>query len=169
MTIWFLIAAAAVAMGIQCSLAPVFNIGGAKLDLMPAIVLYAALTGSWQQTMGAAVVAAFLLDTPSFARLGLSVPPLIIVGLAVNHFQKLLYRDHLIVQCGFAAAFSLAASIWTWLTLQLSDAPLPMSLGVLLKIVGIAALASVVAPLVFRVLDVLRRWRRYGPVNVETF
>lgn len=169
MTIWFLIAAAVLAMGFQCLIAGVFSVGGARLDLMPAVVLYAALTGSWQQTMGAAVVAALLLDTPSFASLGLSVPPFLVVGLAINHFQKVLYRDHAIVQCGFAAAISSASSLWTWLTLQVSAAPLPMSLGVVAKIMVISVLAAAVAPPLFWMLDLMRRWRRYDPVEAETF
>lgn len=157
------------AMGFQCSIGGVFNAGGAKLDLMPAIVLYAALTGSWQQTMGTAVVAALLLDTPSFALLGLSVPPFLVMGLAISHFQKVLYRDHAIVQCGFAAAISLANSLWTWLVLQLTASPLPMTIGVVAKILVIAALAAAVAPPLFWALDLMRRWRRYDPVEAETF
>jgi len=58
MSLWFLIAAAVVAMGVQCLISGVFSIGGARLDLMPGMVLYAALTGSWQQTLWTALVAA---------------------------------------------------------------------------------------------------------------
>jgi hypothetical protein len=169
MTTWFLIATAILAMGLQCFMSGVVSAGGAMLDLMPAVVLYAALAGSWQQTMGTAVVAALLVDTPSFARLGLSVPPFLIAGLAVNHFQKVLYRDHAVVQGGFAAAISLVSSLWTWLTLQFCAAPLPMSLGVVAKILVIAVLAGAVAPPVFWLLNLMRRWRRYDPVEAETF
>ena len=169
MSVWFLIAAAVLAMGAQCSLSGVFNIGGARLDLMPAVVLYAALSGSWQQTMVTAVVAALLLDTPSFARLGLSVPPFLVVGLAINHFQKVLYREHALVRCGLAAAISLAASLWTWLTLRLTATPLPMTAAVVGKMVVISILAAAVALPLFWLLDVTRRWRRYDPVEVEVF
>jgi membrane-anchored protein YejM (alkaline phosphatase superfamily) len=169
MSLWFLIAAAVVAMGAQCSLSGMFNIGGARLDLMPGVVLYAALTGSWQQTMGTAVAAALLLDTPSFARLGLSLPPFLAVGLAINHFQKVLYRDHALVRFGLAAAISLAASLWTWLALRLTATPLPMTAGVAGKILLISLLAASAALPLFWMLDVARRWRRYDPVETETF
>jgi rod shape-determining protein MreD len=164
-----LILIAVLAMGIQCTLAGVIHLAGAKLDLMPAMVTYAALTASWSQALVVAVTCGLLLDMFSFPPLGLSVPPLIVAAMLINHFQKLLYRDHALVQGTLAGATSLGVSLWTGLLLRASDHPLPFDWRTALKMLLIAALAAVVAPAWCWLLDHARRPRADEPMEVETF
>ena len=165
----FLIFVALATMAVQCSLGAVLEIAGVKLDLTPAVVAYAALNGSWQLSLLAAVIGGFLLDVLSLAPFGLSVPPLVITAMTINHFQRILYRDNGFVQFLLTAGVSLVLSFWTWFLLLMSPAPLPDTLQIWLKMLVMATMTALVAPVVFLILNRLRQARRHEPMEVETF
>ena len=156
-------------MALQCWFAAAFDIAGAKLDLMPIVVVYAALNGSWTQTLLVATVSGLMLDTLSLAPFGLSVPPLVAGAVAINHFQRILFRDNALVQCILSGGMSAAVSLWTWLLLRAGVAPLPATVDVWVKMLIISGMTASVAPALFWVLAWFRRERRDEPLKVETF
>lgn len=141
----------------QCAIASAINIAGVKFDLMPALVLYAALSTSWPRTLAVAIVAGLIIDALSLGAFGLSLPPLAIAGVIINHFQKVLYRDQWPLQCVLAAGISLGCSIWTWLLLHTGPTPLAMTLDIVLKMLLMASLASLVTTPIFWLLDLIGR------------
>lgn len=171
MTKSFLLAAAMLVMAFQCALAAVVNLAGVKFDLMPAMVVFAALFASWNRALLVAIVCGLLLDALSFQTLGLSVVPFAVVAAAINHFQRVLFRDNILLQAAFGGAISLALSAWTWLLLALSETPLPLEFGIAAKMALIALLAALAAPLLLWLLKSAARCCGQWPVpeNTEVF
>jgi len=168
MTKTFLLCSALALMAIQCSLAA-FVLFGVKVDLVPVMVLFAALSSSWQRALLAAVFSALLLDALSSAPLGLSIPPAAVASVVINHFRTILYRDNWLLQCLLAAGVSLSCSLWTWLMLVLGATPLPLSFGVIAKMGLIALLAVAVTPPLLWLLYRLGRRLGQESVEVDTF
>ncbi len=167
MTKTFLVPAVLVAMVLQCTLAAVVNLAGAKLDLMPAVVVFAALFATWRRALLVAVTGGLLLDALSLQPLGLSIPPLAVAAAAINHFQRVLYRDNILLQMALGGATSLAGSVWTWLLLQCSATPLPLQAGIVQKILLIALLAAVGAPILLWLLKITARLLRQATEDEE--
>jgi rod shape-determining protein MreD len=167
----FLIIAVVAAMALQCALAAVLNVAGAKLDLMPAVVVFAALFGSWNRALLTAVACGLLLDALSFQPLGMSVAPFAAAAAVINHFQRILYRDNIALQFALGGATSFAASVWTWLLLAGSETPLPFELRIAAKMVLIANLTALGTPVVLWLLRSAVRWpgQRPGDKEVEVF
>ncbi len=167
MTKTFLFLSVVVAMALQCVLAAVINLAGVKLDLMPAVVVFAALYASWRRAIFVAVAGGLLLDALSFQPLGLSVAPLAIAAAAINHFQRVLYRDNMLLHAALGGATSLAASLWTWMLLRFTATPLPFQFGIVGKIGLIALLAAVGTPLLLSLLNHAARLARQGTDDEE--
>jgi len=168
MTKTFLICCALALMAIQCSLAA-FAVFGAKLDLVPVMVIFAALTSSWQRALLVAAFSALLLDALSSAPLGLSIPPAAVAAVVINHFRRIFYRENWLLQSLLAAGVSLGCSVWTLLMLSLGATPLPLNFGVIGKMGLIALLAVAVTPPLLWLLGRLGHWLRQEEAEVETF
>lgn len=158
MTKTFLFAAVVAATAVQCALAAVVTVAGVKLDLMPAVVVFAALFSSWNRALFAAAACGLLLDALSFQALGLSVAPFAVAAAVINHFQRVLYRDNIVLQLALGGATSFAVSLWTWLLLQFSATPLPFEVAIAAKVALIAVLAAIGTPLALWLLKSTARW-----------
>lgn len=167
MTKTFLFTAVVMAMALQCALAGVLHPAGAKLDLMPAMVVFAALFASWNRALFVAAVCGLLFDALSFQALGLSVPPLTVAAAVINHFQRVLYRDNIVLQLALAGATSLAVSLWTWLLLQFCATPLPFEFAIAAKVALIGLLASLGTPLLLWLMKIAARWFGQLPCGQE--
>jgi uncharacterized membrane protein len=71
---------------------------GAQIDLLPALVVYAALSGNPLLTTLIAVFGGLWLDSLSFNPLGVSIGPLMITGMVLLHFRELVLREQLSAQ-----------------------------------------------------------------------
>jgi rod shape-determining protein MreD len=160
MTKTFLFLAVVLAMTLQCTLAAVVNLSGARLDLMPAVVVFAALFASWPRALFTAVAGGLLLDLLSFQPLGLSIAPFAVAAMVVNHFQRVLYRDNILLQIALGGATSLAGSVWSWLLLRFSATPLPLQFDIAEKIALMAMLSAAGTPLLLWVLKITARLTR---------
>ncbi|MCX6907554.1 MAG: hypothetical protein NTY01_05870 [Verrucomicrobia bacterium] len=154
----FLFAAVVLTMALQCALAGVVHLAGAKLDLMPAMVVFAGLFTAWNRALFVAVACGLLFDALSFQALGLSVAPLAAAAAVINHFQRVLYRDNVVLQLALGAATSLAVSLWTWLLLQFGATPLPFEFEIAAKVALIALLAALGTPLLLWLMKGAARW-----------
>lgn len=167
MTKTFLFLAVVLAMALQCTLAAVVNISGAKLELVPAMVVFAALFANWRRALFVAVAGGLLFDALSYQPLGLSVAPLAVATVAINHFQRVLYRRNILLQIALGGATSFAVSVWTWMLLRFTATPLPLQLDILEKIVLIALLAAAGTPLLLWLLNIAARLTRQGTDGEE--
>ena len=115
---------------------------GAQIDLLPALVVYAALSAGLPTITLVAVLGGLFFDSLSANPLGISVIPLCLVGFAINTQRDLILRDQLFAQTVLglsASAFVPAAvllllltgghapalswvSVWQWLVMTVGGA-----------------------------------------------
>ncbi|HXT13403.1 MAG TPA: hypothetical protein VN873_17735 [Candidatus Angelobacter sp.] len=74
------------------------NLLGAQIDLLPAIVVYAALTAGLPTITAVSVMGGLMFDSLSANPLGISVLPLFAVGFAIHTQRELILRDELFAQ-----------------------------------------------------------------------
>jgi rod shape-determining protein MreD len=70
------------------------NLLGAQIDLLPALMVYAALTASPAMMLTLAVTGGLLFDTLSANPLGTSVLPLLTVGFLIQWRRDVLLHEH---------------------------------------------------------------------------
>ena len=115
---------------------------GAQIDLLPAIVVYAALSAGLSTITLVSVLGGLFFDSLSANPLGISVIPLFLVGFAIYTQRDLILRDQLFAQTVLglsASAFVPAAvllllltgghapalswvSVWQWLVMTVGGA-----------------------------------------------
>jgi rod shape-determining protein MreD len=79
---------------------------GAQIDLLPALMVYAALNTTLNVVVLLAVAGGLLFDSLSANPFGISILPLFAIGFVLSLRRDLILRDQLFVQCvlGFAAS-----------------------------------------------------------------
>ena len=87
---------------------------GAQVDLLPALMIYTALTSNMVMVVGIALVGGLALDSLSANPLGVSLLPLFAVGLIIHSRRDLILRDQVFAQFvlgGLASAVVPAATL----------------------------------------------------------
>src|SRR4051812_28708515 len=74
------------------------NLLGAQIDLLPALMVYAALSAGLPTVTMVSVFGGLFFDSLSANPLGITVMPLFIVGLLINMQRDLILRDQLFAQ-----------------------------------------------------------------------
>lgn len=95
------------------------NLLGAQIDLLPPLMVYAALSTGLTTVSLTAVLGGLFFDSLSANPLGISVLPLFIVGFAIYTQRELILRDQLFAQSILglsASAFVPAATLLLLLT-----------------------------------------------------
>lgn len=133
------VAAAFVAVFIESSFDGFRDIFGAQIDFLPALIVYAGLNTGFYTIGCTAVLGGIWFDSMSANPLGVSVLPLLVMGLLIHRFRELLAREQIIAQfalgtvaCGLqplAVLFLLLnmgaepllgwKSIWQWMVMAM--------------------------------------------------
>ena len=71
---------------------------GAQIDLLPALMVYTALTNGIVTIVLLAVCGGLWFDSLSLNPLGASVLPLLVIGVAIYRSRELLMREHAFAQ-----------------------------------------------------------------------
>jgi len=142
---------------------------GAQIDFLPALVVYASLSGNPLLTGLIAVFGGLWLDSLSMNPLGVSIAPLMITGMVVLHFRELVLREQLSAQLilGITAGAAVPVMV-VLLLLTLGEQPL-LGLGSLWQLLVMSLGSGIVTPIVFRVFDLLEHWLNYQPMPETTF
>ena len=118
------------------------NLIGAQIDLLPALMVYAALSAGLPTVTMTAVAGGLFFDSLSANPLGITVVPLFIVGFLINMQRELILRDQMFAQTILglsASAFVPAAvllllltgghmpalswfSLWQWIVMTVGGA-----------------------------------------------
>jgi rod shape-determining protein MreD len=135
--------------GLQACLPSWWWLGGVRLELLPALVAYGALTfrhRRWILTL--AIVAGLLQDALSAAPFGNSVVAYFVVAFLLMGLRRFFDRETLWMQMSAGAFASVAVSVAACAVIGFG--------GVVPKISLLALMSAVVTPLVFFVSDGLR-------------
>jgi len=140
---------------------------GAQVDLLPALMVYTALTASPFMMIALAVLGGMFFDALSVNPLGTSVLPLLLVGFLIQIRRDLLLREQTYAQVviGFLASAG-APLIAVLILLTLGKSPL-LGWGSLWQWTVMSVGGAVATPLFFLLFDRLNHALGYQPV-VET-
>jgi rod shape-determining protein MreD len=140
---------------------------GAQVDLLPALMVYTALTSGPTMMITLAVCGGLLFDTLSVNPLGVSVLPLLFIGFLLQLRRDLLLREQVYAQFVLGLIASALAPVITMLTLlTLEQSPL-LGWGSLWQWIVMSGGGGVATPACFFLFDRLNHALGYQPV-VET-
>ncbi|HEY1172927.1 MAG TPA: hypothetical protein VGH19_16280 [Verrucomicrobiae bacterium] len=142
---------------------------GAQIDLLPALIVYAALTGNPLLTSLIAVFGGLWLDSLSLNPLGITIGPLMIAGMVLMHFRELVLREQLSAQIiiGMVAGAAVPLLV-VLLSITLGKQPL-LGWGSLWQWLVMSVGCGLATPLIFRVFDLVDHWLSYQPLPETTF
>jgi cell shape-determining protein MreD len=167
MTNLFVLAAALLAVFWESAFNGVRHWLGAQVDLLPPLMVYAALSGSLSTVCLLAFVGGLLCDSLSANPLGISVLPLFAVGLAIHVWRDLILRDQPFAQTTLGLAAGACVPVLTlMLLLTLGRAP-RIGWGTLWQLVVMTLGSGLAAPVFFLLFEWLQKALVHAP-RVET-
>ena len=137
---------------------------GAQVSLLPALMVYVALSSSLPNVALLGVVGGLAQDSFSANPLGVTTVALSLTGVLLHYKRDLVLRDQAYAQV--MTGFIASALVPTCVVLALMNTrnPVPLS-GLLLRQWLVMAIGGAIAtPLVFRLFARLNRWFTYQPV-----
>ena len=151
----------------QTQFRPVVALLETPVGLLPALVVYAALSFDLVTVSCLAVFAGLSLDALSSGPTGVSIAPLFAVGFILQLRRHLILRDQMYAQFWLGLSSGVAVPLATLMLLELGSTHLIRGPFSLIQILILGLLNGAVCPVVFRVFDAIRRAFDY-PVLPET-
>lgn len=130
---------------------------GAQLDLLPPLMVYASLCADFHAVWLLAVCGGLWFDSLSNNPLGISVLPLLVVGLAIYPNRGLILRDQVFAQVVLGLAASAAVPALTLGLLLTAGRPPLLGWGTLWQWFVMTAGGTLATPLFFSLFDGLQR------------
>jgi rod shape-determining protein MreD len=126
---------------------------GAQVDLLPALMVYAALYTGLANVAGLAVLGGLWFDGLSANPLGVSISPLFAAGFVIYLQRDLILRDSAFAQIFIGAVASAVVPVLTVLLLLSGGRPLLLGWGSLWQWAVLTAGGAVATPLFFRLFQ----------------
>ncbi|MFO1477117.1 MAG: hypothetical protein U1F98_10755 [Verrucomicrobiota bacterium] len=142
---------------------------GAQVDLLPAILVYAGLNTGLPTVCLAATLGGLLFDSLSANPLGVSVLPLLLVGVLIYQQRELILRDELFAQTVLGLVASAVVPLLTLiLLLTLGRSPL-LGWGSLWQWIVMTVGGGLATPVVCAAFSLLDRAFIYRRASETTF
>lgn len=153
----------------QTQFRPLANLFDTPVALLPALMVYAALTHSLITVASLAVFAGLALDSLSAGSPGISVIPLFAVGFGLHLRQHLILREQTYAQFWLGLSAGIAVPLMTLLLLELGSTSLIRGPFLVVQFLLLGLLNGAVCPAVFRIFDALHRTFDYQPLIESSF
>jgi len=140
---------------------------GAQVDLLPALMVYAALNTGLPTVAALAILGGIWFDTLSANPLGLSILPLFLVGWLIQLRRDLILRDLTFAQFVLGTAASGAVPLLAVLLMLSGGKELLLGWGSLWQWLVMTAVGGLATPFIFRLVDWFNRRLGYAE-RVET-
>jgi cell shape-determining protein MreD len=138
---------------------------GAQIDLLPPLMVYAGLSAGLSTVVLLALCGGLGFDSLSANPLGVSVLPLMLVGVMIHAGRELILRDQTYARVVLGLAASAAVPVLT-LLLLLTTAQQPLlGWGTLWQLLVMTVAGAVATPLFFELFGWLLRV--LGPVRAS--
>ena len=137
----------------EATLAAPRHLLGAQVDLLPALMVYAALNAGLPIIALLAVFGGVWFDTLSANPLGISILPLAVIGWPIYLRRDLILHDLPFAQFVLGAAASAAAPALTLLLLLSGGKELLLGWGTLWQWIVMAAVGAVATPFIFSLME----------------
>lgn len=153
----------------QTQFSPVARLLGTVPGVVPALLVYAALTSNLAVVSGLAVFAALALDSLSASRLGVSLAPMFAVVFLIHARQQLILRDQLYAQFWMGLGAGLFVPLSTLALLSLGQVSPITGAATLWHLLLSAVGNGLMCPAFFRIFDALRDTFDYQPIPESSF
>jgi len=154
---------------LQSTLANVVSLAGAKIELLPALVVYCSMSASLPTALLVAFCGGMFQDVLSAGRLGLSALPLCGIAVVFTNFRPLLFRDFWVIQAVLGGLAAFAASVWMVLCQLVAAGPNTVTLRTAFTVFWVVVTSALLTPLLFRLLDRLIRLIGHEPGKLEPY
>ena len=165
----FLFATAYLTVFVTAQLGEIRALLGSQIDLLPALIVYAALRTSPILIASLAIWGGLLFDTLSANPLGISIHPLLLIGLVIHHRKELILRDQLYAQFILGAAASAAAPLITLALLMATGQEPLVGWGSIWQMIIQGVAGGCCTPVCFRFFDRIHRAFNYQPLPENSF
>ena len=142
---------------------------GVPLGVLPALVVYVALTHGLALTAGFSVVAGLWLDSLSASRFGVSLLPLFGFAFVVQTRSHLLLREQRFAQCWLGLAGGFLVPLMTAGLLQLGQREPAFTPGTWWQLLVLGGFNGLACPLVFSLFDRLNHTFNYTVSEPQSF
>ena len=165
----FVLGAAYLAVFWEAAFSGMRHLLGAQVDLLPPLMVYAALCTGLTTVALLALCGGLWFDSLSANPLGVSVLPLFAIGLAIHLKRELILRDETFARLVLGLGASAAAPLLTLLLLfTMGRAPL-VGWGTLWQWVVMSAGGAIATPICFELLGWLERVLVHHHVTETSF
>ncbi len=152
-----ILAAAFLAVFWEAAFSGLRHLTGAQIDLLPSLVVYAALYSGLTTVALLATLGGLWFDSLSANPLGVSVMPLFVVGIAIYSKRELILRDQLLAQFVLGLVASAVVPVLTLLILLTTGQPPLFGWGTLWQLTVMSLGGAVAAPIWFELFGWLHR------------
>ena len=142
---------------------------GAQIDLLPALMVYAALNARLSAVVLLAIFGGLWADTFSANPFGISILPLFAVGFAIFSQRELVLRDLPFAQIVLGAIAGAAVPALTLLLLLSGGHKPVLGWGTLWQFIVMSGGSALFAPIIFNVLDWAQRTFGYQERSAHHF
>jgi rod shape-determining protein MreD len=142
---------------------------GAQVDLLPALMIYAALNADVVAVSLLALLGGLWFDSLSANPLGVTILPLFAVGFPVWLQRDLILRELPFAQLVLCAGASAVVPLLSLLFLLTAGRELLLGWGTLWQLIVLTAGGAAAAPLIFLLFDWCNRVLGYQPYTETSF
>ncbi len=165
----FIFLAAFLAVYVESSFHFLRSFIGAQIDLLPALMVYTALTHRVETCAALAVCGGLWFDSLSANPLGISILPLFLVGVVIFRYRTLLLRDLPYAQFMLGLLASALVPAFTLITLLTLDRNPIFGWSSLWHWFVLTFFGGILTPLCFSFFDRLNRSLSYQRVHENNF
>jgi rod shape-determining protein MreD len=165
----FVLVAALIAVFCEAAFNGPRSLLGAQIDLLPSLMVYAALVTGISTVALLAVIGGLAFDSLSANPLGITVLPLFAVGLVIHIARELILRDQTIAQVTLGFAASLLVPVLVLLLLLTKGRNPLVGWGTLWQLIVMSFGGALAAPVWFEMFGCLKRTFVHSRVSESSF
>jgi len=165
----FILIAAFLAVFWEAAFHWVRDLLGVQIDLLPALMVYAALYGRLLTVCLLAGCGGLWFDSLSANPLGISILPLFAVGFVMHLWRDLILRDQPFAQVVLGFAAGLAVPVFELLLLLTTGKPPRLGLGTVAQLIVMSVGSAIATPVVFFVLEWAQKTFVHSPMIETSF
>ncbi len=145
------------------------DLTGAQVDLLPGLMVYAAMAYRMEVVLGCAFLFGLLYDSLSANVLGTSFIALSVIGLAASRFRELLLSDQFITHWILGVIGSALAPVLSLVVLNLEGMPPLLGLSSLWQWAIMIAGGGLMTPVWFKLFNQLDDASRFKEMPESAF
>ncbi len=153
----FVLFAAFLAVFWEAAFQGIHRLLGAQIDLLPPLMVYASLSAGLSTVVLLAICGGLGLDSLSANPLGVSVLPLLAVGIAIHACRELILREQMFARIVIGLGASAAVPVLTLLLLLTTSLQPLLGWGTLWQLLVMSVGGALATPLFFVLFGWLHR------------